>query len=130
MFARVRTVAAYVGDQQRALDFYTQKLGFELRADQPMGPNARWIEVAPPGHDTTIVLYTPEGLEDRIGTFAGFTLETDDIMATYEELKGKGVEFAQPPEMQPWGMLMAIVKDQDGNSIVITQPPAGEPNLA
>ena len=130
MITRVNIVGAYVSDQQRALEFYTQKLGMELRNDQPMGPDQRWIEVGPKGHDTTIVLYTPEGQEDRIGTFASFTLECDDIMATYEELRGKGVEFAQPPEMQPWGMMMAIVKDQDGNSIVMTQPPAGEPNPA
>lgn len=95
-----------------------------------MGPGARWIEVAPPGHETTIVLYTPEGQEDRIGTFASFTLECDDIAATYEELTANGVEFAQPPEMQPWGMMMAIVNDQDGNSIVMTQPASGESGAA
>jgi predicted enzyme related to lactoylglutathione lyase len=122
MINQVRTVGVYVGDQQRALDFYTQKLGMELRRDEPMGPNARWIEVAPPGATTTIVLYTPEGQEDRIGTFAPFTLECADLTSTYEELRAKGVEFAQAPEMQPWGMMMATVKDQDGNTIVMTQP--------
>jgi uncharacterized glyoxalase superfamily protein PhnB len=96
----------------------------ELRTDQPLGPGARWIEVGPPGDDTTIVLYTPEGQEERIGSFASFTLSCDDITTTYEQLTAKGVEFAQPPEMQPWGMMMAIVKDQDGNTIVVTQPPS------
>jgi catechol 2,3-dioxygenase-like lactoylglutathione lyase family enzyme len=125
MITKVNIVGAYVSDQQRALDFYTQKLGMELRTDQPMGPDQRWIEVGPTGHDTNIVLYTPEGQEDRIGTFAAFTLSCSDIMATYDDLKAKGVEFVQPPEMQPWGLMMAILKDQDGNSIVMTQPSSG-----
>lgn len=127
MITKVDIVGAYVSDQQRALEFYTQKLGMELRTDQPMGPDQRWIEVGPKGHDTKIVLYTPEGQEDRVGTFAAFTLSCDDIKATYEDLKAKGVEFAQPPEMQPWGMMMAILKDQDGNTIVMTEPPAAKP---
>ena len=125
MITKVNIVGAYVSDQQRALDFYTQKLGMELRTDQPMGPDQRWIEVGPKDHDTNIVLYTPEGQEDRIGTFAAFTLSCSDIMATYDDLKAKGVEFVQPPEMQPWGLMMAILKDQDGNSIVMTQPSSG-----
>jgi predicted enzyme related to lactoylglutathione lyase len=121
MITRVTNTGVYVGDQQRALDFYTQKLGFELRRDEPMGPEARWIEVGPKGHDTNLALYTPEGQEDRIGTFAPFVLDTDDIRATYEELTAKGVEFVQPPAMQPWGMMMALVKDPDGNTICLVQ---------
>ena len=72
MIEGVRSVGIFVGDQDRAKDFYTNTLGFELVQDTPMGQEAgaqRWIEVAPPDRAVTLVLFTPEGQEDRIGTF-------------------------------------------------------------
>ena len=121
MITSVKSVGVYVSDQQRALDFYTNQLGFEKRRDDPMGPNARWIEVAPTSADTVLVLFTPAGLESRIGTFAGIVLDCDDIQATYEELRGRGVEFTEAPSMQPWGMMMAQFRDIDGNGFVLVQ---------
>ncbi len=121
MITHVRTVGVYVRDQQRALDFYVDKLGFEKRADEPMGPEARWIEVAPPGAQTVLVLYTPPGLEDRIGTVSNLVFDCDDIQATYAQLRDRGVEFSEPPALQSWGMLMAIFKDVDDNNFVLVQ---------
>ena len=121
MITKARAVNVYVGDQQRALDFYVEKLGFELRADAPNGPDARWIEVAPPGADTVLILYTPPGLEERIGTFNNIVFDCDDIDATYAELRNKGVEFTQPPAVQPSGMMMGLFKDIDGNEFVLVQ---------
>ena len=62
MLTNIGTITVQVTDQDKALAFYTQKLGFEKRSDEPMGPNQRWIEVAPPGAQTRILLYkaTPE----------------------------------------------------------------------
>jgi predicted enzyme related to lactoylglutathione lyase len=57
MVGPVKTVCVFVEDQQRALEFYTQKLGFELRRNESMGPTANWLEVAPPGAQTSLVLY-------------------------------------------------------------------------
>ena len=121
MITQVATVGVFVRDQQRALDFYTQKLGFELRRDEPMSPDARWIEVAPPGAQTAVVLYTPPGMEDRIGTFANLVLDCDDIHRTHQKLTSRGVEFVEAPAMQPWGMWMAQFKDVDGNQFVLVQ---------
>lgn len=121
MITHAATIGVYVSDQQRALDFYVGKLGFEVRRDEPMSPEARWIEVAPPGAQTALVPFTPPGLEDRIGTFASVVFDCDDIQATYEELRGRGVEFVEPPAMQPWGMIMAQFKDIDGNQFVLVQ---------
>jgi len=109
-----------VHDQDRALAFYTQKLGFELRTDSPMGAGQRWIELAVPGAETRVVLYTPQGHEDRVGTFFNGAFETDDLAATYEDLKARGVEFTQPPKGESWGS-MAIFKDSEGNSFVLSQ---------
>jgi predicted enzyme related to lactoylglutathione lyase len=124
MITKARAVNIYVEDQQRALDFYVDKLGFELRADQPNGPDMRWIEVAPPGADTTLILLTPQGLEARIGTWSNIVYDCDDMDATYAQLRDKGVEFSQPPEVQPWGMKMALFKDIDGNEFVLVQTQA------
>ena len=120
MITKARTVGVYVSDQDRALDFYVDKLGFEKRTDEPMGPEARWIEVAPAGAETVLVLFTPPGQEDRIGTFSNVVFECDDIEATYRELRGRGVEFTEEPSEQPWGM-WAQFKDVDGNEFGLVQ---------
>jgi lactoylglutathione lyase len=119
MITCVKLVGVCVGDQQRALEFYTKKLGFEVRTDQPMGPNARWIEVAPPGAETGLALWTPPGLESRIGTFSQVVFKCADVRATYAELKARGVEFRQEPKEQPGGIMAQFV-DPDGNSFVLT----------
>ncbi|MBA2448447.1 MAG: VOC family protein [Chloroflexi bacterium] len=109
--------------QDKALDFYVNKLGFEKREDVPMDDQGnRWIEVAPPGGETRVVLvrgygdWTPE----KVGQFNSNTFETDDIQKTYEALKGRGVEFTQEPKQEFWGTY-AMFLDQDGNSFVLTQ---------
>jgi predicted enzyme related to lactoylglutathione lyase len=114
VITRASTVGIYVSDQDRALDFYIRKLGFEKLADDPIGGGARWIEVAPQGAETHLVLFTPPGQEDRIGTFSNVVLSCEDIEDTYEELKSRGVEFTEEPSEQPWGM-WAQFRDQDGN---------------
>lgn len=122
MITRARSVGIYVRDQQRALAFYTEKLGFEVRQDAPMGPemgDARWIEVAPPGAETVFVLFTPPGLEGRIGGFSNIVFECDDVQATYADLTAKGVEFTQEPSRMPWGW-WAQLRDPDGNEIGLT----------
>ena len=75
----------------------------EKRLDEPMGPEAHWIEVAPIDAETRLVLFTPPGMEDRMGTFANVIFECDDSGATYDELRGRGVEFSEEPNERPWG---------------------------
>jgi len=121
MISHAATVGICVGDQDAALAFYTEKLGFELLQDTPMGDATakRWLVVAPPGAQTHFVLMTPDGLEDRIGTFANLVFTADDVQATYEEYAAKGVEFIEPPNKQFWGGLMGQFKDNDGNVFVL-----------
>jgi lactoylglutathione lyase len=123
MITNIAVVGVFVSDQDKALDFYVSKLGFEKRADEPMGDGQRWVEVAPPGAQTRIVLSraSEEWGAERVGQFAGIVFAPDDIDATYEELSARGVEFTEPPTNQPWGGRQALFKDQDGNTFVLVQ---------
>jgi len=123
MLTAVRSVGVYAGDQERSKRFFTETLGFELVQDTPMGEGpgaARWIEVAPPDRNVILVLFTPEGDQDRIGTFSNVLFDCDDIQATHKQLAARGVEFVEEPSRQSWGW-WAVFKDPDGNSYGLGQ---------
>ena len=107
-----------VRNQDAALQFYTGKLGFKVLTDQPFGKQ-RWIELLIPGAESKVALFTPEGHENRIGSFQPLTFWCDDVPATAKVLKSKGVEFTKEPKKEPWGT-MAIFKDVDGNQFVLS----------
>src|SRR5581483_8479892 len=98
MITHISLTTVFVSDQDKALDFYANKLGFEVRADDTMG-DMRWIQVAPRGAQTSIVLAQGEG-----GTTEKLGLDADDLEATYRELSSRGVTFTETPNQQPWGM--------------------------
>lgn len=125
MITRASTAGINVSDQDRALEFYTSKLGFQKVKDEPMSADARWIEVAPAGAETRIVLFKPED-ENDIGGFSNVIFECDDMQATYEELSNKDVEFtAEPADATSWGAnapkMWAHFKDPDGNEFGLAQ---------
>ena len=91
MIKQIKFVSIPVADQNRALDFYTDKLGFTIITDQPFDEKQRWIELRIPKAETHLVLFTPEGEEKRIGSFMNMSYTCDDIDKTYEELKKRGV---------------------------------------
>ncbi len=121
MITNLESVTIYVSDQDRALDFYVNKLGFEKRADNPIGPGMRWITVAPPGSKTEIVLAQGFGgwSADKVGEFSRIVLSMTHAQATYETLRDRGVTFSEPPTAQSWGMIQALFEDQDGNGYVL-----------
>ena len=119
MITHVKFVGVPVSDQDRALKFYTECLGFEIATDQPMGPGKRWIELRIAHAQTRIVLFTPDGHEDRIGTFFNGSIGCDDVEATHRQLVQRGVEFVEPPTRQPWGTF-AKFRDPDGNIFVLS----------
>jgi catechol 2,3-dioxygenase-like lactoylglutathione lyase family enzyme len=123
MITRLAVCTVCVSDQDKARAFYTEKLGFEVRRDDPMGPNARWLEVAPKGGEASIVLFTPPGMEGRIGTSHALVFDCDDPEATYRELSSRGVVFKEKPTRQPWGGIHAQFEDQDGNTFVLVNRP-------
>ena len=108
-----------MADQNRALDFYTDQLGFTILTDQPFDGKQRWIELRILKAGTRVVLFIPDGQEDRVGSFMNMSFECDDIERTDKELRARGVEFEGPPEKQPWGTY-AKFKDSEGNSFVVS----------
>jgi predicted enzyme related to lactoylglutathione lyase len=133
---RISTAQVWVHDQDEALDFYTRKLGMEVRADAtlPEMGDFRWLTVGPVGQpDIAIVLMAIPGepvidaeSADQIRTlmakgFAGtIFLETDDCRSAYEELSARGVEFVDLPTEMPYG-IDASFRDPSGNHIRLTQ---------
>jgi catechol 2,3-dioxygenase-like lactoylglutathione lyase family enzyme len=110
MIRGVKIVSIPVRNQDVALKFYTEKIGFKV---------ARWIELLIPGADTALALFTPEGHENRIGGFQPVTFWCDDVFATAKIFKSKGVELAAEPKKEIWGT-MAKFKDPDGNEFVFS----------
>lgn len=119
MIRQIKFVSVPTLDQDRAVTFWTDKVEFRVATDQPMGPGQRWIELSIPGARTGLVLFTPEGHEDRIGTFFNGSFACDDVCYTYGQMRAKGVEFEGPPEKQPWGTY-AKFRDPDGNTFVLS----------
>lgn len=119
MINQVQTLSVPVGDQEQAKSFYTETLGFKLRADNEWGEGMRWIEVAPEGGAVSLSLVTWFDAMPA-GSLQGLVVATDDINATHEELTNKGVHFDMPPTDQAGG-LQAVFRDPDGNSFVLWQ---------
>ena len=119
MIKQIKFVSIPVADQNRALDFYTEKLGFTIITDQPFDEKQRWIELRIPKAETRVVLFTAEGDEKRIGSFMNMSYTCGDIDKTYEQLKNRGVEFEGPPQKQSWGTY-AMFKDSEGNRFVVS----------
>ena len=126
----------WVHDQAEALAFYTEKLGMEVRADVtlPEMGDFRWLTVGPPGQEdvsiTLMAIPGPPVMDEETAEqvrnlmskgFAGTVfLTTDDVQASYEELKGRGVEFTETPEERPYGIDSGF-RDPSGNSFRLTQ---------
>ena len=121
-------VSIFVLNQDSAYDFYVNKLGFKVHTDAPMGPGKRWLTVCPPEQpDLEIALMAvsegmmftkgaAESMRKLIadGTFGFGVFECNDLLATYEELKAKGVEFKKEPTKEFYGF-EALLKDDSGN---------------
>src|ERR1700743_362712 len=119
MITHLKFISIPVADQDRALKFYTEKLGFKIATDQQMGPGGqRGIELRIAKADTRFVLFTMEGEEGRVGTRMNCSLACDDVEATYRQLSERGVEFDGAPQKQPWGSFV-IMRDSEGNRFVL-----------
>src|SRR4051794_952592 len=133
---KISTAQMWVHDQEEALAFYTEKLGWEGRSDVtlPEMGDFRWLTVSPPGQeDFEVVLMAipgPPVFEEETATMirevvargvaSSIFLTTDDIHADYEALRARGVEFIDPPEERPYGIDSGF-RDPSGNHIRLTQ---------
>ncbi|MEZ4235153.1 MAG: VOC family protein [Myxococcota bacterium] len=132
MIQRLSHVTIPVLDQERALAFYRDQLGFAVRTDQTMGA-FRWLTLGPKGQPDLELVLMPVGgmpVDDphkaamqelvEAGAFGVGVFETADVRRTYEELSAKGVTFRGPPEERPYGV-ECIVRDSEGNWFSLTQ---------
>jgi catechol 2,3-dioxygenase-like lactoylglutathione lyase family enzyme len=128
MITKMNHVSIFVLDQTSAYDFYVNKLGFKVNTDAEMGPGKRWLTVNPPEQpdlEITLMLiddgmmFNKESAQKmrelvKSGTFGFGVFQCDELRATYEELKAKGVEFTKPPTEEFYGY-EALFKDDSGN---------------
>jgi len=119
MIRGIELASIPVSNQDAALRFYTEKLGFKVVTDQPYDGKQRWIELLIPGAESRVALFTPQGHENRIGGPQPLTFRCDDVFETAKTLKSKGVAFATEPTKEVWGT-MAVFKDPDGNEFVLS----------
>ena len=133
MIQRLSHAVVYVLDQDRAYDFYVNKLGFDVRTDAKMG-DFRWLTVGPKGQpdlEISLMAIKPGPMLDEArartlrelvekGTFGFGAFDTADVRKTYAELKGRGVQFLSEPQERPYG-IEAIMKDDSGNWFSVTQ---------
>jgi catechol 2,3-dioxygenase-like lactoylglutathione lyase family enzyme len=110
-----------VSDQDKAIDFYVEKLGFEKRGDTPFGDGDRWVEVAPAGADTVIALVQPRE-QDPVGVMIPLGFNSTDVDADHADLKAKGVDVDE--EVSRMGdpvPPMFWFRDQDGNTLMVVE---------
>jgi predicted enzyme related to lactoylglutathione lyase len=112
----ISVVTLLVNDVDRAINFYTKKLGWDKTMDAPMGDGARWVTVAPPGAQTAFTLTkgSAKRSSDKVGGFSAVILEVDDVYQTHKRLKKIDIEFTEGPRSEPWGG-WAMFKDSEGN---------------
>ena len=125
MIKEIRIVFLPVTDQQRALEFWRDAVGFEVREDYPADPPMpRWLTVSPAGAQTCFALLPPDPQDAEArqpGGEAGVSLISDDLKGDFERMSAAGVEFTRPPKQQPYG-LEAGFADPDGNVFNVVQP--------
>ena len=120
--SRLANVIIPVADQDRALQFYGDTLGLETRADVPFGEGNRWIEVAPPGAETSIAICPPGSDVTPGGKDTGISLQTDDIDAFHAELKDRGVDV--DAEVSRFGDAVPPLfwfRDPEGNKLMVVE---------
>ena len=121
--SNIGVVMFAVADQDAALAFYTEKLGFEVRGDTRFGENdeMRWLEVAPPGSRARLALNPPMGGEPGGGSIG---VETADVLGEHERLSAiGGVDLVSQPTRTPGAPLLFILRDPDGNHVVVVEEP-------
>lgn len=125
-----RSIAIFtivVPDYDAGIDFYVNRLGFELLEDTPRGPTKRWVRVAPPGAETAILLAKAEGpaqtaaIGNQTGGRVGFFLHTDDFERDYQAMKAKGVVFKEEPRHEVYGSVV-VFQDPWGNLWDLFEP--------
>jgi catechol 2,3-dioxygenase-like lactoylglutathione lyase family enzyme len=123
VITKIHSASVTVSDQQKAVDWYVNVLGWEVRIDQAVGPDYRFVTVAPVGGEAQLALEATGVMNRQPGDYSGISLSVEDIDGTFTTLAGRGVEFIDEsgnpvdgPQTMPWGDRAAWLKDPDGNT--------------
>ena len=119
MIKAIKFASIPVNDQDRALKFYTEKLGFRVITDAPFDDKQRWIELGIPRAETRLVLFTTDAFKPMIGGFMNVAFTCDDVETTFKQLKARGVDFIKEPTKADWGTFV-MFKDSEGNQFVLS----------
>jgi catechol 2,3-dioxygenase-like lactoylglutathione lyase family enzyme len=125
---QIVSIAIVVADYDEAIDFYVNKLQFQLIEDTPLSPEKRWVLVAPPGSDGTCLLLAKASTEEqksRVGNQTGgrvfLFLHTDDFWRDYHRMEKEGIKFIRPPQQEPYGTV-TVFEDLYGNKWDLIEP--------
>jgi lactoylglutathione lyase len=118
MITHISTVAVYVDDQEKSLEFWTERVGFKVRQSEPMSPTADWIEVGPENAQTSLVIYPKSMMENWEEQKASIVFNCADVDEMVSKLKDNGVEISGEPKKTKWGTY-AVFKDIDGNEFIL-----------
>jgi catechol 2,3-dioxygenase-like lactoylglutathione lyase family enzyme len=121
--AHMHSASVGVDDQDKALDFYLNTLGWEKILDAEFGEGMRFLTVAPPGGQASLVLASRDWGPEESGA-TGISFVTHDIDAAYAAMRAKGVEI-KPVELMPWGQKATWFSDPDGNEFFLSEEPEG-----
>lgn len=124
MINKIGKITLYVNNQEEAKEFWTNKMGFVVKLEQPMGPNMKWLEVGPSAEEfTSFVLYEKQLMKSQNPeanvSHPNIILSTSDIQSTYDEMKAKGIKVEELMIM-PYGK-MFVFKDQDNNDYLVRE---------
>lgn len=120
MIKHIATVAVYVEDQQKALEFWTEKVGFVVHRNESMGPAGNWIEVGPEGAQSCLVIYPKTLMPNWEELKPSIVFACDNIQQTYERMAAAGVKFLEAPNRMAWGTY-ARFEDIDGNEFLLKE---------
>lgn len=101
MIAKIATAGVYVDDQEQAVHFWVEQVGFRIHCEQTMGPNAKWIEVDPAETESCLVIYPNAMMKDWAERKPSIVFECQDIQQTYQAVTGRGVQFTQSRRTWP-----------------------------
>jgi predicted enzyme related to lactoylglutathione lyase len=120
MIAKIATTAVYVDDQEQAVYFWIEQVGFRVHQEETMGPNAKWIEVGPAQAESCLVLYPKAMMKDWAERKPSIVFECQDIQQTYQDMTRRGVQFTQEPKDMAWSWFAMFV-DPEGNGYGLRQ---------
>lgn len=119
MIANIKFVSIPTHDQERAVEFWTKQVGFQVYTDQPFDDNQRWIELRIGSSETHLVVFRFDEQGLQPGMMFNGAFASTNVNKTYKELVERGVEFVSEPKEEPWGTF-AVFKDLDGNQFVLS----------